>query len=160
MHEPYLHFTHGDPLWFAAWAPRTRGAMGAVCITLVLLAVLQRLFASARGVLETEWRKQYVQFFLTLRFNRYPNLHVYPYLRDCRAPHVASEHKMRLFSLPMAEKRDDAIPPPTPTTAVHVTLQHYSLLRTPPFILAHDLGRGLAFACEAAVSFLILLAVW
>lgn len=62
MMTPYLHFTtdYGDPLWFAAWAPVSSGAIAGACIGLVMLAMFERLLNGIQGVLEQEWVVRYV----------------------------------------------------------------------------------------------------
>lgn len=61
MMTPYLHFTtdSGDPLWFAAWAPVSNGAIAGACIGLVALAMFERLLNGIRGVLVQEWAVRY-----------------------------------------------------------------------------------------------------
>ncbi|KAG9094350.1 hypothetical protein FS749_012635, partial [Ceratobasidium sp. UAMH 11750] len=51
MMIPYLHFTGGDYLYFAGIAPTSNGAIAGACIALVVLAILERAVAGARGVL-------------------------------------------------------------------------------------------------------------
>ncbi|CEL58273.1 hypothetical protein RSOLAG1IB_03019 [Rhizoctonia solani AG-1 IB] len=48
---PYLHFTGGDYLFFSTVAPASRGAIAGACITLAVIAVLERAVAGARGFL-------------------------------------------------------------------------------------------------------------
>lgn len=59
--KPYLHFTFGDALWFAAWAPQTNGAVVGACIGLVMLAMFERMLVGIRGVLELEWSRRYAK---------------------------------------------------------------------------------------------------
>lgn len=56
--KPYLHFTTGDPLWFAAWTPATSGAVVGACVGLVMLAMFERMLVGVRGVLEAEWSRR------------------------------------------------------------------------------------------------------
>jgi len=159
MHEPYLHFTRGDALWFAAWTPQSRGAVGATCIGLVLLAMFQRLLAGVRDVLETVWRVECVRD-AQLDYFPLPRLTYLVRPWQCRARHIAVERRIRSTDLPRSTKPHDATGTSTPSTAVQTTPKHRSFVLTTPFIPSHDLGRGLAFTCETAVSFLLLLAVW
>ncbi|KAF8609405.1 hypothetical protein BDV93DRAFT_518229 [Ceratobasidium sp. AG-I] len=52
MMIPYLHFTGGDYLFFAGVAPTSSGAIAGACIVLVVLAVLERAVAAARGIFD------------------------------------------------------------------------------------------------------------
>ena len=60
MMTPYLHFTGGDNLFFKSWSPSSHGAIAGASIALVVLAILERLLFSVRGVLEAHWRRRYV----------------------------------------------------------------------------------------------------
>ncbi|KAF9513873.1 hypothetical protein BS47DRAFT_909210 [Hydnum rufescens UP504] len=55
---PYLHFTDGDALWFAAWTPTSHGAIAGTCMALALLAILERLLAAVYGILNAEWNRR------------------------------------------------------------------------------------------------------
>lgn len=50
MMIPYLHFTGGDYLFFVGVAPTSSGAIAGACIALVVLAILERVVAAARGI--------------------------------------------------------------------------------------------------------------
>ncbi|QRV76770.1 copper transport protein CTR2 [Ceratobasidium sp. AG-Ba] len=52
MMIPYLHFTGGDYLYFAGVSPTSKGAIAGACIVFVILAVLERAVAGARGIFE------------------------------------------------------------------------------------------------------------
>jgi copper transporter 1 len=50
MMIPYLHFTGGDYLFFVGLAPTSKGAIAGACIVLVILSILERAVAGARGI--------------------------------------------------------------------------------------------------------------
>jgi solute carrier family 31 (copper transporter), member 1 len=52
MMRPYLHFTGGDNLFFKSWQPSSRGAIAAASISLLMLAILERLLHTTRGVMD------------------------------------------------------------------------------------------------------------
>jgi solute carrier family 31 (copper transporter), member 1 len=47
-----------DILWFKAWAPSSSGAVVGACIGLFLLAILERLVANIRSILDDLWIKE------------------------------------------------------------------------------------------------------
>jgi len=55
MMTPYLHFTGGDNLFFKSWQPSSRGAIAAASISLLILAILERLLHTTRGVMDARW---------------------------------------------------------------------------------------------------------
>jgi hypothetical protein len=57
---PYLHFTGGDYLFFAGLAPTSNGAIAGACIVLVILAILERAVAGARGIFALKVADRYV----------------------------------------------------------------------------------------------------
>ncbi len=58
MMIPYLHFTGGDFLIFSSWAPTSPGAIAGACFVLILIALVERLLAAMRSLLDLHWHKR------------------------------------------------------------------------------------------------------
>ena len=58
MMIPWLHFSSGDNLFFASWAPNSTGALVGASIGLIFLALFERWVAAIRGVMEAHWKRQ------------------------------------------------------------------------------------------------------
>lgn len=56
---PYLHFSHGDTIWFLGWVPQSRGAIGGACVGLFLLGLVDRWLAAIRATADQYWRTRY-----------------------------------------------------------------------------------------------------
>ena len=66
---PYFHFTLGDSVLFAAWRPRSAGALAGACFGLIVLCLFERWLAAARSVFNAQWRQRSLIFLtLTLQF--------------------------------------------------------------------------------------------
>jgi len=55
MMKPYLHFTGGDNLFFKSWHPSSRGAIAGASMSLLILAILERLLHTTRGIMDARW---------------------------------------------------------------------------------------------------------
>lgn len=53
--KPYFHFGPGDALFFKSWIPTSAAAVFGACVGLLVLAMLERLLAAGRNVLEAQW---------------------------------------------------------------------------------------------------------
>ncbi|KAK7692768.1 hypothetical protein QCA50_004401 [Cerrena zonata] len=131
MMTPYLHFSGGDNLLFKSWRPSSVGALTGACIGLILLAVLDRWMAAVRGLLEVRWE----QHALAVMYNS--NL-----LRGdgacCDMEAEELEFKGSSLQGPAAI---------------------YAPRSLPPFIPSHDLARGLLFALQVLLHYLLMLSV-
>ncbi|GJE96170.1 CTR copper uptake transporter [Phanerochaete sordida] len=127
---PYLHFTTGDMLWFMGWVPQSSGAMVGACIGLFLLAIVERWIATCRAVMQAHWAK--------------------------RAAIVRSD-RMNARGLPVGS--EDDLKRPKPATMAATIRDAAMFHTTPPFILSHDLVRGIAFAGHSALQFAFMLVV-
>lgn len=61
-HSMPMAFTnaHDTPLFSNQWTPSTTGAYAGTCIFLIVLAVISRMLASYRFVLESKWHDRHV----------------------------------------------------------------------------------------------------
>ncbi|KAI0271524.1 Ctr copper transporter family-domain-containing protein [Gloeopeniophorella convolvens] len=133
MMVPYLHFAGGDHLYFKSWQPSSHGAIAGASLTLVVLAMLERLFFAMRGVMEAHWRQT--------AFG----------LHDNRA--------MDDDELPTKMQADVKVTQgyDTPSTENSKAPRRRRVL--PPFILSHDATRGVMYAFQALLAYILMLAV-
>ncbi|PCH33438.1 hypothetical protein WOLCODRAFT_64030 [Wolfiporia cocos MD-104 SS10] len=138
---PYLHFTSGDNLLFKTWAPSSHGAIAGACIGLAFLAIFERWISAMRAVLTAHWRER------TLIIMR----------GGC---HEADSSP----SIPSQEKAS----PDVEEVNVNSLSSKYagpavSFRRSPrtvaPFIVAHDLPRGILYAFQALLAYALMLSV-
>jgi len=129
----YLHFTIGDNLWFFGWAPGTAGAMAGACIGLFMLAIAERWVVAMRGVIEEHW-SMHAQIVLSNKLNKTSSM----------AASTPSEERTNPSSLDAAQSRFG-------------WLWHHA--QAPPFILAHDIPRGILQIVIASINFLLMLTV-
>lgn len=54
----YLHFTPGDMVLFLGWVPRSAGAMIGTCISLFLLAIVERWISACHAVMSAHWSRR------------------------------------------------------------------------------------------------------
>ncbi|KAI0944236.1 hypothetical protein AcW1_001992 [Taiwanofungus camphoratus] len=127
----YLHFTPGDTLWFMGWVPASAGAMVGTCIGLFLLALVERWIAASRAVMEIHWNKRAH----IIQSNRLNGVHL---------PIITSESKSKTLPLP----------PTSASQQGRLTTRSF-----PPFILTHDVTRGILYLAKTAINFAFMLAV-
>ncbi|KAF8147882.1 CTR copper uptake transporter [Crassisporium funariophilum] len=128
---PYLHFTPGDSLWFLGWVPKSNGAMGGACVGLFMLALVDRWLAAIRATAESFWG---------------------------RSARIA--YTNHLNAALAGSKSDDPSELSLKSSIRRSTITSTLTLRTvPPFILHHDIPRGVLYAGQAALGFSFMLAV-
>jgi len=129
----YLHFTIGDNLWFLGWAPGTAGAMAGACIGLFMLAIAERWLVVMRGVMEEHWSMR-AQIALSNKFNN----------SSAVATSAPSEERTNPSSSDASQSRFG---------------WRWHHAQAPPFILAHDISRGILQIVIASINFLLMLTV-
>ncbi|KAF8895050.1 Ctr copper transporter family-domain-containing protein [Gymnopilus junonius] len=151
MMVPYLHFTGGDALYFKQWQPSSAGAIGGACIGLVFLSIFERWLVTLRRMFDSHWRRR--AFTLTAARD-------YAVVTRAVAPLLSrgSDDKAELVQNEVEEVPLSRPPSGNATQQTHVTMK--SRLRTvTPFILAHDLPRGILYTLQMLVAYLLMLAV-
>ncbi|OCH86241.1 CTR copper uptake transporter [Obba rivulosa] len=127
---PYLHFTPGDMLWFLGWVPESTGAMVGTCIGLFLLALVERWIAACGAVMEAHWRKS---------------------ARIAQADRADTK-------LPVSTRPDPKCPNSS-SSSIATVRSTVTMRGAPPFILAHDLSRGIVHATQSTLKFAFMLVV-
>ncbi|KAG8985650.1 hypothetical protein FRB90_004529 [Tulasnella sp. 427] len=142
----YLHFNtpFADTLWFKGWTPGSKGALVGACIGLFILALIERLLAAMRGVMEAWWRKK-TDAILVRSFSARPNSE----LRSSTADQSSIEQKGD--SLDHAESAASPVVRGAPRTAIRRMI--------PPFIPTHELTRAVLHVSQAFVGYALMLAV-
>ncbi|KAI0724342.1 Ctr copper transporter family-domain-containing protein [Cerioporus squamosus] len=141
MMVPWLHFTGGDSLIFKSWHPASNGAIAGACIGLVLFAMFERWVNAMRGLLDGYWRKR------ALALMSGPTLD---------APCHDSSSPLKTPSVSDGVEEVTASPAPSQRP----TLRARRSPRTvPPFIPSHDVPRGVLFAFQALLYYILMLAV-
>ncbi|KAF9270453.1 hypothetical protein L218DRAFT_969031 [Marasmius fiardii PR-910] len=136
MMTPWLHFkTSSDTLLFQSWQPKSSGAIAGACIGLVAVCLLERWLSGIRTVLETYWRNRT----LTLTRNEKKNE---------PASEISSE---KCPSDPVIDAAEDKSFKPSGKMTLSRTL--------PPFILTHDIPRGILYALQALLGYVLMLSV-
>ncbi|KAF9557846.1 hypothetical protein CPC08DRAFT_736595 [Agrocybe pediades] len=149
MMVPYLHFFGGDFLYFKEWNPTSPGAIAGASIGLVILALFERWLAATRSVFNDHLRKR--AFALTTARDQVVSGHKV-------APSSSSDTDKAAFTLDGVEQVSRT--PSATSGSVPKARNLKSRTRTvPPFILAHDLPRGLLFGLQILVSYLLMLAI-
>ncbi|KAF9511079.1 hypothetical protein BS47DRAFT_1299408 [Hydnum rufescens UP504] len=126
---PYLHFTAGDAVWFAAWTPTSHGAISGTCIALVLLAIFDRLLIGVGGILAVYWA---------------PSGHEECHQSDSREDALPSSDRKSRSQSPEAPGQSGGSSP---------------VRRPNPFILKNDVPRGIVFFVQSTISTALMLAV-
>ncbi|KAJ3552430.1 hypothetical protein NM688_g4154 [Phlebia brevispora] len=143
MMTPWLHFVGGDNLFFKTLNPSSHGAIAGACIVLGFLAIFERWFASVRGVLEVHW---------------YHSAH------NQVKSKVADEGD-RLSTSPTPDKEHDVVKGDVDSLKGASSARVYPSRGSrvsrlsPPFILSHDIPRGVGFAFQAFLAYILMLAV-
>jgi len=132
---PWLHFSGGDNLFFKTWAPSSAGAIAGACIGLVVLAILERGISGIRNVIAGNWKKSALAMLA----------------RDVE-PSPDSSSTCHEKSPDIAEEASSVKDAPS--------LKQGRPARTlPPFIASHDIPRGVLFALQALLGYVLMLAV-
>jgi len=143
MMVPYLHFTGGDNLFFKTLTPSSHGAIAGACIVLVAFAICERWFASVRSCLTVHWRQRA----LALAANRDNR----PERSTTSTPTTDEDaccdvEEVIVDSLSVKYTR--------PTFAFRRASRNIE-----PFIILHDLPRGILYALQAFLAYTLMLAV-
>jgi len=128
--KPYLHFTPGDALWFMAWAPSSSGAVFGACFGLFLLSLGERLLNMIRSIMEAEWAKR----------------------AEKKRESNGGQEPLPSIS---PETREKSPSPPNKYRASRLVAS--SLISTTPVHVR--IHRGILFAVQSAISYLLMLAV-
>jgi len=137
---PYFHFEGGDNLLFKSWRPTSSGAIAGACIFLVFLAILERWLAAVRVILNEHWR--FRAFAMAARTEKFSS-----------RLSAGSEKSGSLDSTGEIEELPRMTAPPVPIAS------RRSPRKLAPFILAHDIPRGVIHAAQALLGYVIMLAV-
>jgi solute carrier family 31 (copper transporter), member 1 len=131
MMKNYLHFTGGDNLLFQTWHPTSSGALAGACIGLVVVALLERWLFAVRAGLEAYWRHKA----LALASSGSQTAEA----EKCRDDDAASSNSFA---------KDKDFPP---------TVR--KVRTVPPFIVGHDIPRGVIHAAQALLGYILMLAI-
>ncbi|TFY73217.1 hypothetical protein EWM64_g10795, partial [Hericium alpestre] len=141
MMTPYLHFTGGDVLYFKSLQPSSHGAIAGACLVLVIFALLERMLSAARGVMQAHWRRS--------------------------ALALTADHTDR--SAEDTEPLDDKERRKSPEVEVESSSENNKSIgerfiarRVPviaPFVASHDIARGVLYALQALMAYVLMLAV-
>lgn len=140
---PFLHFTGGDYLLFEAWKPTSARAIAGACIGLVCFAIFERWISATRGVLDNYWRRKG----LALASRSIG--------RSSASSPSPSNEILEKSLYPKPDNPEGAEQLVAPLTDRQAT----SIRTIPPFILAHDLLRGLMHGFQALLTYSLMLAV-
>lgn len=141
----YLHFNNpfADSLWFKGWTPGSKGALVGACIGLFLLALVERLLAGMRGVMEAWWRRKTDAILVrSLSINRASQTR-------SSGDRSSVEQKGEIV-----ESVEAAVPPGSVVTS------RTSIRRVlPPFIPSHELARAAFHVSQTFVGYGLMLVV-
>ncbi|TDL15890.1 hypothetical protein BD410DRAFT_816847 [Rickenella mellea] len=153
---PYLHFTPGDMLWFLGWVPQSAGAMVGACIGLFLLAIVERWIGACRSVMEVHWRKR-AQILIANKLNT---------TSTSTSPSRAQSIRSTSGTIEELDEKSSALP----TVRTTIVPRNSDVRASPfsqaplrlfrsaaPFILSHDITRGVLHAVQAALGFAFML---
>ncbi|KAH9487151.1 CUF1-dependent copper transporter 1 [Psilocybe cubensis] len=143
MMIPYLHFTGGDFLFFEEWQPSSAGAIAGACIGLALLAILERWLGATRSVLNAHWRRRALE---------------QSAIRDKAfvGRNVSSERLHESNDRAESEGPNAAAQPPAKSNGA---ISKTRIRTIAPFIAAYDIPRGILYALEMLLMYLLMLAV-
>ncbi|KAF9821861.1 hypothetical protein IEO21_00291 [Rhodonia placenta] len=133
MMTPYLHFTGGDNLLFKTLMPSSHGAIAGACLVLIAIAIFERWVAATRGILTDHWRRRILLTTIIRAFS---------ILAGC---HPANDSQA---SSPSLENKDNGL-----------DIEERPIRTVEPFMLSHDLPRGVLYALQALLAYLLMLSV-
>lgn len=161
MMIPWLHFTGGDNLLFKSIHPSSHGAVAGACIFLVILAIFERWISAMRSHMEVFWSRRYVLsiFVFPLKIIIFP--------RPSVKALIASQMKQQSdASAPADDVKSLEYSAPGQSDAQKAQTEQTSLMRggrvsriSPPFIASYDIPRGIIFAFQALLAYILMLAV-
>jgi len=151
MMIPYFHFTLGDPIFIASWRPTSAGALAGACIGLVVLCLFERWLAAVRNVFNKQWHHR--AFDLTANRDSFVTSQ-----RIASSSKIDSTEVIQPVENGVQEINKQQSTPPVSTVLQFRTVKSRS--RTiPPFIAAHDVPRGILYAAQMLVLYLLMLAI-
>ncbi|KAI0082231.1 hypothetical protein K474DRAFT_1671342 [Panus rudis PR-1116 ss-1] len=138
MMTPWLHFVGGDYLLFKSWHPSSPGAIAGACIGLALLALLERWLSGVRAILDRRWK-----------------LSALAQMSMREAGNAASAHCVSAQDKDVDFGDDDVN-----NTARQPDASSRTRSRVyPPFILSHDVPRGIIHAIQALLAYVLMLVI-
>ncbi|KAG8946174.1 hypothetical protein FRC04_012029 [Tulasnella sp. 424] len=142
----HLHFSNpfADTLWFKEWVPGSKGALVGACIGLFVLALVERLLAGMRGVMEAWWRKKADAILVRTYSTR-----TVVQQRSSSVDTSSEEQKGDTL-----ETVESAVSP-----AASVAARRSIRRVLPPFIPSHELARAAFQVSQAFVGYALMLAV-
>ncbi|KAH9949020.1 Ctr copper transporter [Amylocystis lapponica] len=143
MMTPYLHFTGGDNLFFKTWTPSSHGAIAGACIGLVALAILERFLGAVRSVLGAQWRQKAMAL---VEAKSFPPPSPITTPSKEKTPSDIEEVNINSLSGSYMEQGPFLSSRRAPR-------------RISPFIIAHDFPRGVLYALQALLAYVLMLAV-
>ncbi|THH02508.1 hypothetical protein EW026_g394 [Hermanssonia centrifuga] len=144
MMTPWLHFAAGDNLFFKSVRPSSHGAVAGACLVLIIVAILERWVSAIRGVLEVHWVRS-ARTIIAGRFAKFQSTAL-----------SNTSVSMSTKELDVASEVDGAQGNLSDKELPHGGRVSRS---SPPFIASHDVPRGLAFAFQALLAYILMLAV-
>lgn len=150
---PWLHFTPGDAILFKEWVPRKPGPFAGACIALFLLAIVDRMLAAMRRIMEVWWKRKYVSC-NTRRFLLC--LHI---LCILRVDLFLSKRFGALSSETDASEKGAASVRVQPSAEDPSPRLSLSTRNAAPFIPAHDFARGGFVVLQSAITYALMLSV-
>ena len=150
----YLHFKIGDNLWILGWAPSNGGAMAGACIALFMLAIAERWLVAMRGLMEDHWCTRFV--LLAFGFARTVLL---IYSVTLYSAQIALSNKLN-GGASVASTSTSLEGRANPSSGDSAEPRLGWLQRhVPPFILAHEIPRGISQVAITSIQFLFMLTV-
>lgn len=140
MMVPYLHFTGGDNLFFKSWKPSSSGAIAGACIGLLVLALLERGLAAVRGKLEIRWKKRFI-------FIRFSGIYL---IVSIRALALTSEKQSDQSSTQSSVEAKGG------SSSVRIVKRARMFA---PFIPTNDIPRGLIYALQVLLGYILMLGI-
>lgn len=143
MMTPYLHFTGGDNLLFKTLTPSSHGAIAGACLVLVAIAIFERWVAATRGILTDHWRRR--------AFSILAGCHP---ANDSQASSPSLENKDNGLDIEEVNVNSLSRKYPGPVFCLQRPIRTVE-----PFMLSHDLPRGVLYALQALLAYLLMLSV-
>ncbi|KDQ30092.1 hypothetical protein PLEOSDRAFT_1092022 [Pleurotus ostreatus PC15] len=134
MMTPWLHLGGGDAVLFQQWKPVSPAAIAGVCVGLLLFAVLDRLLAALRRLMEGHWQKRRLA------------------LTGERDESVATP---LLDSFKSLGRKDEGIDLPRPLAKQTTMTSASRLIMT--MISPTELYRGLLYGLQALTTYILML---
>ncbi|KAH6917629.1 copper transporter [Coprinopsis sp. MPI-PUGE-AT-0042] len=134
---PYFHSTPGDHLFLKAWVPKTPGAIAGACIGLFLLGMLDRWLSAMRHSFELHWKHR--AMILSSRYS-------------------TNSQELSRSSTPNEKAPATVVAEEASTSRIPSLVPKLRPRTIPPFVVSHDIPRGILHAFQSAIGFLLMLA--